>query len=173
MPEEYVRAAMFTRINVHAHGHSGGRAIVTQTLVEMLNKGITPVVCKKGSVGACGDLAPMSQIALTLMGESEAYYQGTRMPSRKALAKAGIEPVKLQARDGLACINGSNFILGIGCLELYDIKRWIQQAEITAAMTLEALKANMKPYTEKLHKLRGFRGAVAAAEWWRRPRVQS
>ena len=81
-PIEYVRGAMAGRINVHAHGNSGCRPEITQTLVEMLNKGVTPVVCQKGSVGACGDLAPMSQIALLLMGEGEASYQGERLPGR-------------------------------------------------------------------------------------------
>ncbi len=160
MPIEYVRSAMFTRANMHSHGYSGCRVAITQTLVEMLNREVTPCVCTKGSVGACGDLSPMSQIALCMMGESEAFYKGERMSSSLALKKAGIKPVELQARDGLATINGSNFILGIGCLLLYDISNWIKQAEIAASMTLEALLANMKPYDERLHRLRGFSGAV-------------
>jgi histidine ammonia-lyase len=162
-PIEHVRAAMVSRINVHARGHSGCRPEITQTYVDMLNAGVTPVVCEKGSVGACGDLAPMSQLALSLMGEGESFYQGTRMPTKDALAKVGIPVPGLQARDGLAAINGSNLITGIGCLLLYDAERWIKQAEITAGMTLEALLANMKPYHEALHKLRGFRGAITCA----------
>ncbi len=162
-PEEYVRGAMAGRINVHAHGNSGCRPEITLTLVEMLNRGVTPVVCEKGSVGACGDLSPMSQMALSLMGEGESFYEGQRMPTRDAMAKAGIPIPGLQARDGLAAINGSNLITGIGCLELHDTERWIKQAEITAAMTLEALLANMKPYDGKLHELRGFKGAVTCA----------
>lgn len=164
MPPEYVRAAMFTRVNVLSNGHSGCRPIIVQTMVDMLNKDVVPVVCSKGSVGACGDLSPMSQIALCMMGEGEAYYNGQKMPALNALRQAQIEPVVLNARDGLASINGSNFILGIGCLELYDVMRWFKQAEITAAMTLEALMANMKPYDERLHKLRGFNGAVKSAQ---------
>ncbi|MFA6092794.1 MAG: aromatic amino acid ammonia-lyase [Elusimicrobiota bacterium] len=162
-PIEHVRAALLSRINVHAKGHSGCRLEITQTYVELLNKGVTPVVCEKGSVGACGDLSPMSQAALTLMGEGECFYKGERMPSKAALAKAGIPVPGLQARDGLAAINGSNLITGIGCLELYDAERWIKQAEITAAMSLEALLANMKPYDTRLHELRGFQGAVTSA----------
>jgi histidine ammonia-lyase len=129
----------------------------------MLNRGVTPVVCEKGSVGACGDLAPMSQIALLMMGEGEAYFEGERLPGAKALERAGIPIPDLEARDGLAVINGSNLINGIGCLLLYDIERWIKQAEIAAAMSLEALLANMRPYLGKLHELRGFRGAVTCA----------
>jgi histidine ammonia-lyase len=163
-PLDHVRAAMLSRINVHARGHSGCRPEITQTYVEMLNKGVTPVVCEKGSVGACGDLAPMSQLALSLMGEGESFYQGSRMPTRQAMERAGIPIPGLKARDGLAAINGSNLITAIGCLTLYDAERFIQQAEITAAMTLEALLANMKPYDGRLHLLRGFRGAAICAE---------
>jgi histidine ammonia-lyase len=162
-PVEHVRAAMLLRANVHAHGHSGCRLEITQTLIEMLNKGVTPVVCQKGSVGACGDLAPMSQIALLMMGEGEAFYEGQRLPGGKALEKAGIPVPGLKARDGLATINGSNLTNGMGCLTVYDTERWLVQAEIAAAMTLEALKANLKPYDGRLHELRGFPGAVTSA----------
>ncbi len=163
VPVEYVRAAMAGRINVHAHGNSGCRPEITLTLVEMLNKGVTPVVCQKGSVGACGDLAPMSQIALLMMGEGEAWYQGQRLPGREALEKAGIPVPGLQARDGLATINGSNLLTAISALHLYDMNRWLKQAEIACAMSLEALLANMKPYDERVHRLRGFAGAIRSA----------
>ncbi len=162
-PVEHVRAAMLTRINVHCHGNSGCRPEITQTLVDLLNKGVTPVVCEKGSVGACGDLAPMSQIALLMMGEGEAFYNGDRLPSAEAMKKAGIPVPGLHARDGLATINGSNLLAGMGCLELLDAERLIAQAEIACAMTLESLMANMKPYDERLHKMRGFNGAVTSA----------
>ena len=163
-PIEYVRGAMASRINVHARGKSGCRPEITVTLIEMLNKGVTPVVCQKGSVGACGDLAPMSQIALLLMGEGEAYYQGQRLPGNVALERAGIAVPGLQARDGLAAINGSNFMTAMSAIHLYDINRWLKQAEIACAMSLEALFANMKPYDVRLHELRGFPGAVRSAK---------
>jgi len=162
-PVEHVRAAMASRVNVHAHGNSGGRPEITQTYVDMLNKGVTPVVCQKGSVGASGDLAPMSQIALSLMGEGEAFYKGERMPTAKALDRAGIAIPGLQARDGLAAINGSNFLTAMSALHLYDMNRWLKQAEIACAMTLEALYANLKPYDPLLHALRGFPGAQRSA----------
>ena len=162
-PVEHVRAAMVSRVNVHARGYSGCRPEIPLTYVAMLNAGVTPVVCEKGSVGACGDLAPMSQLALSLMGEGEAFYNGERMPTAKAMEKAGVPVPGLQARDGLAAINGSNLITGMGCLLLFDIERWIKQAEIAAAMSLEALLANMKPYQSLLHELRGFAGAVTCA----------
>ena len=162
-PIEYVRGAMAGRINVHAHGNSGGRPEITLTLMEMLNRGVTPVVCQKGSVGACGDLSPMSQIALLLMGEGEAFYEGQRLPGKEALDRAGIPIPGLKARDGLATINGSNLLTAMSAIQLYDMNRWLKQAEIACAMTLEALYANMKPYDVRLHEIRGFAGAVRTA----------
>ncbi|MCB2206594.1 aromatic amino acid ammonia-lyase [bacterium] len=162
-PVEYVRGAMAGRINVHAHGNSGCRPEITQTLIAMLNKGVTPVVCQKGSVGASGDLAPMSQVALLMMGEGEAWYNGERMPGRQALEAAGIPIPGLEARDGLATINGSNLLTAMSAIHLYDMNRWLQQAEIAAAMSLEALLANLKPYDSRLHEVRGFAGAVRSA----------
>ncbi len=163
-PIEYVRGAMLGRINVHAHGNSGCRLEITQTLVEMLNKGVTPFVCQKGSVGASGDLAPMAQIALLLMGEGKAYINGELLDGKEALDRAGIPIPGLKARDGLATINGSNLLTAMSAIFLYDANRWIKQAEIAAAMSLEALMANMKPYTPKLHEARGFSGAVKSAK---------
>jgi len=163
-PIEYVRGAMAGRINVHAHGNSGCRPEITLTLIEMLNKGVTPVVCQKGSVGACGDLAPMAQLALLLMGEGEAWFQGERLPGNVAMQQAGISVPDLQARDGLATINGANLLTAMSALHLYDMERWLRQAEIACAMSLEALFANMKPYDVRLHQLRGFSGAVRAAQ---------
>jgi histidine ammonia-lyase len=163
-----VRAMMLIRANVLAKGFSGIRPVVAERLCALLNCGITPVVPSRGSVGASGDLAPMSQIALSLMGEGEAFLGGERMPTRDALVRAGLAPPGLQARDGLAAINGSNLITGIACLLLHDAERWIAQAEVAASMTLEALMANMRPYEARLHELRGFRGAQTSAANLRR-----
>lgn len=163
MPLEHVRAAMLSRINVHANGHSGCRPEITQTYVDMLNKGVTPYVCNKGSVGACGDLAPMSQIALLLMGEGHAYYQGEFLDGKTAMEKAGIPVPGLHARDGLAAINGSNCITGISCLLLHDMNNFLKQAEVACAMSLEALKANLKPYNHRILEVRGFAGGIRSA----------
>jgi histidine ammonia-lyase len=163
MPIEWVRGAMLGRINVHAHGNSGMRLAITQTLVDMLNMGVTPFVCQKGSVGACGDLAPMSQIALLMMGEGKAYFKDELLDGKEALYRAGIPIPGLEARDGLATINGSNVMTAMSAIFLYDTNNWLKQAEIAAAMSLEALKANMKPYNIKLHQVRGFSGAVRSA----------
>jgi histidine ammonia-lyase len=163
-PIEYVRAAMVSRANVHALGHSGLRLEMTRQLVEMLNRGVTPYVCQKGSVGACGDLAPMSQIALAMVGEGQAWFQDDLLPATEALKRAGLEPMVLQARDGLAIINGSNFLNGMNALHLHDANRWLKQAEIATAMTLEGLNANLRPYDRRLHQARGFSGAVRSAD---------
>ncbi|MCD6400141.1 aromatic amino acid lyase [candidate division WOR-3 bacterium] len=163
-PIEWVRAAILSRINVLINGRSGCRPEIPMTMAEMLNKGVTPVICKKGSVGASGDLAPMAQAALLLMGEGEAYYEGERLPGRVAMERAGIPIPGLEARDGLASINGSNLITGVSALLLYDINRWLKQAEIACAMSLEALYANMKPYDVRLHEARGFPGAVRSSK---------
>ena len=169
-PVEHVRAALAGRINVHAHGNSGCRPEITMTLVEMLNKGVTPVVCQKGSVGASGDLAPMAQAALLLLGEGEAFYDpdgtGTgveRLPGQEAMRRAGIPIPGLQARDGLAAINGSNLLTAISAIQIFDMQRFLRQAEIASAMSIEALLGNLSPYNTKLHELRGFKGAIASA----------
>lgn len=163
MAEEDVRAAMLSRLNVHCHGLSGLRPVVVETLLAMVNRNVTPVVCQRGSVGASGDLSPMGQIALVLMGEGEAFYEGTRLPGAEAMRHAGIPTVILEARDGLAIINGSNVVTGMGSLQLTDAWRWLKTSEIAAAMALEALNAQMLAYDERLHKARGYPGAVASA----------
>jgi histidine ammonia-lyase len=168
MPEDVVRAAILSRINCHCHGHSGLRVLVVETLKEMLNKGVNPVMCEKGSVGACGDLSPMAQMALVLIGEGEAFYKGERLPAKEAMNRAGIPILVYEARDGLATINGSNVIAGLGTLEIYDAQRWIKHSEIATAITLEVLNANMKAYDERLHKVRGYPGAIESSENIRR-----
>ncbi|MFL2940561.1 MAG: histidine ammonia-lyase [Candidatus Poseidoniales archaeon] len=163
MDVEIVRGAMCGRINVHSKGHSGGRKEITEYLIETLNQDLTPVVCEKGSVGACGDLSPMSQIALALMGEGEMIVDGKVFDSKKALNKIGLKPLELEARDGLALINGSNVLTALAAIVLYDAKKWMKLHDIAAAMTLEALMANMKPYDKRIHELRGFNGSQIIA----------
>ena len=158
------RAAIITRINTHTKGYSGLRSIITQTLLDMINKGVTPVMCQKGSVGASGDLSSMAQMALVPMGEGEAFYQGKRMSGKEAMEKAGIKTIKYEARDGLSTINGSNVICGMGSLQVYDAEKLIKNSEIAAAMSIDALKCNTKAFDERIHKLRGYAGAIDCAE---------
>jgi histidine ammonia-lyase len=164
MPIDWVRGAMLGRINVHAHGNSGCRLEITQTLVDMLNNGVTPCVCTKGSVGACGDLAPMAQLALLMMGQGHAYYNGELLEGQEAMRRAGIPIPGLEARDGLAAINGSNVLTAMSALMIYDANNWLKQAEIACAMSLEALKANLKPYHTLILEVRGFPGGVRSAK---------
>lgn len=163
MPVDVVRAALAGRVNVHAHGNSGCRLEIPLAIINMLNKGVTPVMSRKGSVGASGDLAPMAQAALLLMGEGEAFFNGERLPGAEALQRAGLQPPGLQARDGLAAINGSNVLTAMSALHIYDMERWLKQAEIAAAMSIEALLGNLSPYNRRLHELRGFKGAITSA----------
>ncbi|MEC7135462.1 MAG: aromatic amino acid ammonia-lyase [Candidatus Thermoplasmatota archaeon] len=163
MDIEIVRGAMCGRINVHSKGYSGGRKEITEYLIQTLNHDLTPVVCEKGSVGACGDLSPMSQIALALMGEGEMFDNGKIVNSKEALKKIGLKPLELEARDGLALINGSNVLTALAAIILYDAKKWMKLHDIAAAMTLEALMANMKPYDMRIHQLRGFTGSQIVA----------
>jgi histidine ammonia-lyase len=137
--------------------------VVVETLVEMLNKGVTPVVFQHGSVGASGDLSPMSQVALVLIGEGEAFYKGNRMGGKEAMDAAGVPTIVFEARDGLATINGSNVIAGMGALEIHDAYRWVKTQEVVAGVTFEVLNVNTLCLDERLHKARGYPGAVKCA----------
>jgi histidine ammonia-lyase len=162
------RAAWLTRVNVLSKGYSGLRPVVVETLVEMLNKGVTPVMSQKGSVGASGDLSPLSQGALVLLGEGEAFYKGGRVKGKEAMDHAGIKTITFEARDGLATINGSNLVAGMGCLQIHDADTLVKTSEIAAAMTLEALLPNMLAFDERIHLVRGYKGAIDCAENIRR-----
>ena len=162
--EEDARASILSRLNTHCWGHSGIRYELVGLMVEMLNRGVNPVMCQKGSVGACGDLSPMAQMALVLMGEGEAFYHGQRLPATEALRSAGLAPGAFKERDGLASINGSNVMTGMGCLQLVDAERWLRTQEVALAMTLEALNANLAAFDHRVHDVRGYPGAQACAE---------
>lgn len=165
--EENVRAAIVARINTLCKGVSGIRLEVVEKMIEILNEGITPVMYP-ASVGACGDLAPLAQAMLVLIGEGEVFYKGKRMDAATALSEAGIKPVEFEIRDGLASINGSQLITGMAALEVYDSKNLVKTAEIAAAMTFEALKAVTMAFDERILKVRGFKGGVESAENIRR-----
>ena len=170
LPEETVRAAICSRINVLSNGNSGIRLKVVECMVDMLNKGVTPVVFDKGSVGACGDLSPMSQMALVLLGEGEAFYQGRRMSGAEAMKAAGVTPIQFEARDGLACINGSNMTAGWGALHLNDADHYYKVSEIAAALTLEVVNANMAAFDERSRMLTAF---ARPRRSWAAPRTRS
>ncbi len=152
------RAIMLMLANSLAHGHSGVRERTLGLLVNMLNHGVTPVIPTRGSVGASGDLAPLAHLSLTLIGEGEAWHDGYRQPSAEALRAAGLEPVTLGAKEGLALINGTHVMEACGSLALYDARRLTRAAEVAAAMSTEALLGSYIPLDSRIHELRPQRG---------------
>jgi histidine ammonia-lyase len=162
-PIEVVRAAMVLRANTLSKGHSGVRLMLVQTLLDMINKGVTPMVYEKGSLGVSGDLSPMSQIAEVVMGVGEAFYKGERLKGGEAMQRAGIEPVVLSYKEGLGLINGSQMLTGQAALILYDAERILKNAMIASSMTIDALKCNMKSFDARLHAVRPFNGQNTAA----------
>ena len=166
--EEVVRATMLCRANYLASGMSGGSPVLLQTLVEMLNKKITPLVLEQGSVGSSGDLAPLAMMTLPMIGEGEAFYQGKRIPGKIAMKKAGVNLIKLQAKEGLALINGDTFMAGLGSLELYDVLQIAKLSEIACAMTMESIEVVLQALDEKIAKARKFEGQIIAASNLRR-----
>lgn len=164
LSEEVARAIMLLRINALAIGHSGVRLEVVQTLIDMLNAGVVPVIPEKGSLGASGDLAPLAHMALPLIGLGEAFYKGEFLQGAEAMARAGIEPVKLAAKEGLALINGTQVMTAIGVLAVYDAKNLAKLADIAAALTAEALQGITDAYNPSLHALRPHPGQVTVAD---------
>lgn len=165
--KDAVRAAIASRINTLCKGVSGVRLEVVEFITKMLNREVTPVMYP-ASVGACGDLAPLAQAMLVPLGEGEAFYKYKRLSGKKALEKVGLKPIKYEIRDGLAVINGSQLIAGMGALEVYDADILIKTSEIAAAMTFEALKAVTMAFDDDILKARGFEGGIESAENIRR-----
>ncbi|PIQ71725.1 histidine ammonia-lyase [Candidatus Roizmanbacteria bacterium CG_4_10_14_3_um_filter_39_13] len=166
--EDIVRATMLCRANYLSSGMSGGRPVLLQTLVELLNKRVTPMILEQGSVGSSGDLAPLAMMVLPMIGEGEAFYQGKRMSGKDAMKKARISLIKLQAKEGLAFINGDTFMAGMGALELYDALQIAKLSEISCAMTMEAIEVVLQAMDEKIAKARRFNGQIIAARNLRR-----
>ncbi|HKP71786.1 MAG TPA: histidine ammonia-lyase [Pyrinomonadaceae bacterium] len=160
---EETRAMMLLRANVLALGYSGARAVVVETLVEMLERNVVPVVPEKGSVGASGDLAPLAHLALTCIGEGEAFYKGERMPGAEALSRAGIAPLTLEAKEGLALLNGTQALTAVGALALLRAEQVARGMDVAGAMSLEALRGTPAAFDERLHRARPHPGQVAAA----------
>lgn len=161
---EVVRALMFLRLKTVASGHTGVRPSVARTMADILNAGITPVVHEYGSLGCSGDLAPLSHCAMTLMGEGDAEGpDGVVRPAGELLAEAGIEPVELREKEGLALLNGTDGMLGMLIMALADLKKLYTSADITAALSLEALLGTAKVLAPELHAIRPHPGQGASA----------
>ncbi|UHQ18504.1 aromatic amino acid lyase [Lysobacter sp. KIS68-7] len=161
---EVVRAMLCIRINTLLRGHSGIRVETLQALTAMLNAGIVPVVPQLGSVGASGDLAPLSHLAIVLLGGGEAFYQGERIPGAEALANAGLKPVTLSYKEGLALNNGTAQMLATGVLAVQRLEELLETADIAAAMTIDAFAGRLGAFAEEVHALRPHPGQVHVAE---------
>jgi histidine ammonia-lyase len=163
LSEPEARAMLLLRANVLACGLSGARSVVADTLVAMLERGVTPVIPEKGSVGASGDLAPLAHLALAAIGEGEAFYRGERLSSREALTRAGIEPLQLQVKEGLALLNGTQAMGAVGALALYQAERLVRLADVAGAMSLEALRGTPVAFDERIHAARPHPGQIEVA----------
>lgn len=165
---EASRGIMLLRVNNLAKGYSGARLEVVQTLVEMLNRGVTPVIPQKGSLGASGDLAPLSHMVLPMLGLGEAQYQGKRLPGAEAMALAGIPTVELVAKEGLALINGTQAMTSTGCLTLFDSLELMEMANIAAALSFEAHQGVVDALDERVHTIRAHWGQLETARMLRK-----
>jgi len=163
LSEPEARAMLLLRANVLASGFSGARALVIDTLVAMLEKGVTPVIPEKGSVGASGDLAPLAHLALAAIGEGEVFYEGERLPAANALQHAQIAPLQLEVKEGLALLNGTQAMGAVGALALYRAERLIRLADVAGAMSLESLKGTPVAFDERIHAARPHPGQLAVA----------
>ena len=161
---DVVRAMLVIRINTLMRGHSGIRVSTLQAQVAMLNAGIVPVVPQKGSVGASGDLAPLSHLAIVLLGGGEAFYQGERLSGAEALKRAGLEPIRLSHKEGLALNNGTAQMLATGVLAVNKLDEILDTADVAAAMTIDAFAGRVRAFDEHVHALRPHPGQVHSAK---------
>ena len=161
--ESEARAMMLLRANVLALGYSGCRPVLIDTLAAMLERGVTPVIPEKGSVGASGDLAPLAHLALAMIGEGEAFYHGERLPSADALQRARIEPLQLEVKEGLALLNGTQAMAAVGAMSLFRAERIVRLADVAGAMSLEALRGTPVAFDERIHAARPHPGQIEVA----------
>src|SRR5882757_6744474 len=163
LSEPVVRGMMLIRANVLAKGHSGIRPIVGERICDLLNHQITPIVPSRGSVGASGDLAPLAHIALVLIGEGQAEYQGEVLPGRVCLERAGLKPLVLMGKEGISLLNGTQAMLSIGCLQLSRLENLFYSAQTTAALSIEALRGTAAALDSRLHAARPHPGQMLSA----------
>lgn len=168
LPQEVVKAMIVLRANALMQGHSGIRAKVIESMISLVNSDVIPFVPGQGSVGASGDLVPLAHMVAVLIGEGQAYYQGELLPGKEALARAGLTPVVLEAKEGLALINGTQCMTAFGAQALYDSELILKTADLISALTMEALEGIPHSLDERVHTLRPHQGQVAAARNLRR-----
>ncbi len=163
LPEEVVRAILLLRANTLAAGRSGVRPETLDLLVDMLNRGVVPVVPEHGSVGASGDLAPLAHLSLVAIGEGEAFHEGVRMSGADAMKRAGLRPATLEAKEGISLINGTQVMTALACLALHDAELLAVEADIVGALTAEALRATDRAWDTALHQTRPYPGQLRVA----------
>src|SRR5215213_3675914 len=163
LSEPEARAMLLLRANVLASGFSGARPLVIETLIAMLEKGLTPIIPEKGSVGASGDLAPLAHLALAAIGEGEIFYKGERLPAAAALERAQLAPLRLEVKEGLALLNGTQAMGAVGAVALHRAERLVRLADVAGAMALEALRGTPVAFDERIHAARPHAGQVAVA----------
>jgi histidine ammonia-lyase len=162
-PEEIVRAAMLMRANALAKGYSGTRVEVAERLLDCLGRDVIPEVPSRGSVGASGDLAPLAHLALPLIGEGRAWVDGELLSGADALARAGLEPLRLQAKEGLSLVNGTQFMGAFAALGLVRARRLARAADVACALSVDALQASRESFSPRIHDLRRLPGQSASA----------
>jgi len=167
LSDDVVRLALVMKVASLARGHSGVRPLIVEALIKLLNAGIVPCIPAKGSVGASGDLAPLSHLTLALLGDGDVRMNGVRQPARTALAAAGIEPVVLGAKEGLALINGTQISTALALHGLFMAERVFEAAVVVGAMAIDAAKGSDAPFDPRLHELRGHPGQIATAQAYR------
>src|SRR5918996_4178264 len=168
LPKDAVRGAILLRANALAKGYSAVRPVIIERLIELLNNDITPIVPTYGSVGASGDLIPSAYIGRALLGQGDVFFKGHGMPAQKALAQAGLQPISLQAKEGLALINGTTVMTGIAALQIHD-GRYLSQLVLAAcSLALEALNATDDPFRERVQAVKNHPGQMEAATFCRK-----
>jgi histidine ammonia-lyase len=164
VPHEIVKIMLFLKIQSLSYGNSGVQLVTVERLVEFYNNDILPVIYNQGSLGASGDLAPLAHLSLPLLGEGEVYYEGFRQPAKKVLEKMGWQPIVLQSKEGLALLNGTQFMSSYGCYVLLKSMKYSYLADVISAISLEGFDGRIEPFNELIHYVRPHKGQIVTAK---------
>ncbi|WP_333876943.1 histidine ammonia-lyase [Flavobacterium sp.] len=164
VPQDIVKLMLLLKIQSLSYGHSGVQLLTVERLVDFYNHDILPVVYTQGSLGASGDLAPLAHLSLPLLGEGEVYYDGFRQPAKKVLEKMGWQPILLQSKEGLALLNGTQFMSAYGCYTLLKAMKYSYLADVIAAVSLEGFDGRLEPFNELIHYVRPHKGQIVTAK---------
>lgn len=164
VPHEIVKIMLFLKIQSLSYGNSGVQLVTVERLVDFYNNDILPVIYNQGSLGASGDLAPLAHLSLPLLGEGEVYYEGFRQPAKKVLEKMGWQPIVLQSKEGLALLNGTQFMSSYGCYVLLKAMKYSYLADVISAISLEGFDGRIEPFNELIHYVRPHKGQIVTAK---------